>query len=209
MAPKPAPVVAAPKPEVKAASVDLKGTLMEVVAAKTGYPAEMLELGMELEADLGIDSIKRVEILSALKERVPGLPDLDAGKMATLTTLGAVLEHVGGAAAHTNGATKPATPAPKPAPAVVAAPAAPAASADLKGTLMEVVATKTGYPAEMLELGMELEADLGIDSIKRVEILSALKERVPGLPDLDAGKMATLTTLGAVLNHLEQSPGFF
>jgi acyl carrier protein len=61
----------------------------------------------------------------------------------------------------------------------------------------------------MLELGMELEADLGIDSIKRVEILSALKERVPGLPDLDAGKMATLTTLGAVLNHLEQSPGFF
>ena len=74
---------------------------------------------------------------------------------------------------------------------------------------MEVVAVKTGYPADMLELEMELEADLGIDSIKRVEILSALKERVPGLPDLDANRMATLTTLGAVLAHLEQKPDFF
>jgi polyketide-type polyunsaturated fatty acid synthase PfaA len=116
-------------------------------------------------------------------------------------------------------APKPAhvtTPAPvaAPKPAPVAAPVAPpvpiaAASPDLKGALMEVVAVKTGYPADMLELGMELEADLGIDSIKRVEILSALKERVPGLPDLDANRMATLTTLGAVLAHLEQKRDFF
>ena len=33
--------------------------------------AEMIELGMDLESDLGIDSIKRVEILSALA-RAPG-----------------------------------------------------------------------------------------------------------------------------------------
>ena len=34
------------------------------VADKTGYPADMLGMEMHLEADLGIDSIKRVEILS-------------------------------------------------------------------------------------------------------------------------------------------------
>ena len=45
--------------------------LLEVVAEKTGYPAEMLELDMQLDADLGIDSIKRVEILSALQDRLP------------------------------------------------------------------------------------------------------------------------------------------
>jgi polyketide-type polyunsaturated fatty acid synthase PfaA len=113
-------------------------------------------------------------------------------------------------------AAAPAPVKPAPAPVVkaapvapVAAPVAPSATNDLNQTLMEVVAAKTGYPADMLELGMELEADLGIDSIKRVEILSALKERVPGLPDLDASRMASLTTLGAVLSHLEQRPGFF
>ena len=42
-----------------------------MVAEKTGYPTEMLELDMELEADLGIDSIKRVEILSAMQEKHP------------------------------------------------------------------------------------------------------------------------------------------
>ncbi|MEX2668382.1 beta-ketoacyl synthase N-terminal-like domain-containing protein, partial [Candidatus Uabimicrobium amorphum] len=36
-------------------------TLLEVIAEKTGYPTEMLEMSMELDSDLGIDSIKRVE----------------------------------------------------------------------------------------------------------------------------------------------------
>ena len=48
--------------------------LLQVVAEKTGYPVEMLELDMQLDDDLGIDSIKRVEILSALQDRLPEAP---------------------------------------------------------------------------------------------------------------------------------------
>ena len=51
-----------------------RDSLIDVVAEKTGYPAEVLDLDMQLDADLGIDSIKRVEILSALQERFPDLP---------------------------------------------------------------------------------------------------------------------------------------
>ncbi len=47
--------------------------LAAIVADKTGYPAEMLRPEMALEADLGIDSIKRVEILSAMRDAVPEL----------------------------------------------------------------------------------------------------------------------------------------
>ena len=47
---------------------------MEIVADKTGYPADMLELDMRLDTDLGIDSIKRVEIFSAIQDRLPGMP---------------------------------------------------------------------------------------------------------------------------------------
>ena len=52
----------------------LSAILLEVVADKTGYPAEMLNLEMHLDSDLGIDSIKRVEILSALQDKMPNLP---------------------------------------------------------------------------------------------------------------------------------------
>lgn len=42
--------------------------LLHIVSDKTGYPAEMLDLNLDLEADLGIDSIKRVEILGAFQQ---------------------------------------------------------------------------------------------------------------------------------------------
>ncbi|MBX7195271.1 MAG: acyltransferase domain-containing protein, partial [Sandaracinaceae bacterium] len=77
----PAPVVAVARPVAAAPSVDLEATMLAVVAEKTGYPAEMITPAMELEADLGIDSIKRVEILSAVRERAPGLPELDPAQL--------------------------------------------------------------------------------------------------------------------------------
>jgi acyl transferase domain-containing protein/NAD(P)H-dependent flavin oxidoreductase YrpB (nitropropane dioxygenase family)/NAD(P)-dependent dehydrogenase (short-subunit alcohol dehydrogenase family) len=47
--------------------------LLQLVRERTGYPAEMLRLDLDLEADLGIDSIKRVEILGSLREALPAL----------------------------------------------------------------------------------------------------------------------------------------
>ena len=89
----PAPVAAAP---VAAPALDLHALLMQVVADKTGYPAEMLSAEMNLEADLGIDSIKRVEILSAMREEAPQLPEVDAGAMAELQTLGQIVDYMNG-----------------------------------------------------------------------------------------------------------------
>ena len=54
---------------------------------------------------------------------------------------------------------------------------------------------------------MELEADLGIDSIKRVEILSAMQDLVPGLPDVDLAVMASLATLGEIVDYLSSQMG--
>ncbi|MFN9944250.1 MAG: phosphopantetheine-binding protein, partial [bacterium] len=73
--------------------------------------------------------------------------------------------------------------------------------------MLAVVAEKTGYPAEMITREMELEADLGIDSIKRVEILSAVRERAPGLPELDPAQLGALRTVGQIVAHLEKAIG--
>ena len=79
-----APTVAEPAGSVAAA---VEGVLLEVVAEKTGYPVGMLDLGMALDADLGVDSIKRVEILSALQERLPDAPVVKPEHLGTLHTL--------------------------------------------------------------------------------------------------------------------------
>src|SRR5207249_1170957 len=42
--------------------------LIEVVSERTGYPPDMLDININLEADLGIDSIKHVEILTVLQQ---------------------------------------------------------------------------------------------------------------------------------------------
>jgi NAD(P)-dependent dehydrogenase (short-subunit alcohol dehydrogenase family)/acyl carrier protein len=78
---------------------------------------------------------------------------------------------------------------------------------DFQELLLEVVAEKTGYPREILAMEMGLEADLGIDSIKRVEILSTLKDRMPGLPEVDPSQIPNLQTLGQVLEFIEQHGG--
>ena len=109
-----AATASAPQP-----AVDVVAALVEVVAQTTGYPRETLELGMDMEADLGIDSIKRVEILSLLSKRVPNAPSVNPEKLSALRTLQQVVDFIRSASP----APAPApTPAPTPAPALSATP---------------------------------------------------------------------------------------
>lgn len=191
----PAPVIVAAPVAVAAPAPtqDLAALLLAIVADKTGYPAEMINLDMDLEADLGVDSIKRVEILAALHTQGSLVAQTELGKMSGMHTLRQIAEYLQGGA-------------------VVSAPAAslpmaqPAAAVDdIAAILLGVVADKTGYPVEMLDLAMDIEADLGIDSIKRVEILAAMTERVPGLSK-DRARPSALHTLADIVAYLGATP---
>jgi len=167
----------------------------------------MLELEMDMEADLGIDSIKRVEILGALQDAYSALPDVETDALAELRTLGSILEYV---TAQTAGSEQPVAAAAEAVPDVPAQAAdvmpAELASSELESLgdeLLAIVSEKTGYPAEMLELEMDMEADLGIDSIKRVEILGALQDLHPNLPDVETEVLAELRTLAQILDYMK------
>jgi acyl transferase domain-containing protein/acyl carrier protein len=197
----PAPVA------VSAASSELVTQMLEVVAEKTGYPVEMLDLSMALEADLGIDSIKRVEILSAVQQRIPSLPEVETSTMAALCTLREITDYLHGLSApptHNGTAAHNGT---APTHHETAAPPGAVAGGELVTQMLEVVAEKTGYPVEMLDLSMALEADLGIDSIKRVEILSAVQQRIPTLPEVETSTMAALGTLQEIIDYLHSLAG--
>ncbi|MDN5280519.1 MAG: hypothetical protein PWR01_4484, partial [Clostridiales bacterium] len=83
----------------------------------------------------------------------------------------------------------------------------PVATENVSAILMEVVSEKTGYPADMLNLEMDMESDLGIDSIKRVEIMSAMQEKLPNAPVVQPDQLGKLRTLSQIIEHLGQSSG--
>ncbi|MCU7995019.1 phosphopantetheine-binding protein [Shewanella glacialipiscicola] len=194
-----AQTIAAPASNGLSAAL-VQQTMMAVVADKTGYPTEMLELSMDMEADLGIDSIKRVEILGTVQDELPSLPELNPEDLAECRTLGEIVGYMN--------SKLPATVSVVVSPTAPRTPAANGLSAEkVQQTMMAVVADKTGYPTEMLELSMDMEADLGIDSIKRVEILGTVQDELPGLPELNPEDLAECRTLGEIVGYMQSKLG--
>jgi acyl transferase domain-containing protein/NAD(P)-dependent dehydrogenase (short-subunit alcohol dehydrogenase family) len=167
--------------------------VLAVVAEKTGYPVEMLNLDMGLDSDLGVDSIKRVEIMAALRGRLPSAPEIKPEHLGSLQTLQQVVEFLGAGNSQASSAVVP----------------VPAVVPDVSGAseaLLAVVAEKTGYPVEMLNLDMGLDSDLGVDSIKRVEIMAAIRGRLPSAPEIKPEHLGMLQTLRQVVEFLTASP---
>jgi acyl carrier protein len=177
--------------------MDAVALVRGIIADKTGYPEDMLDAEMDLEGELGVDSIKQVEILSTLREQLPELPEIDPERLVELRTIAAIADMVSGATS----SSKVLTPAPKTTQAAVPQPTAPApenSGAITADVVRSLIAEKTGYPEDMLEDDMDLEGELGVDSIKQVEILSALREQHPGLPEADPEALVELRSIRAI-----------
>jgi hypothetical protein len=61
----------APQTEIDLDDDALVEALLNLISERTGYPIDMLEAGLDLESDLGIDSIKRIEILNNFQKLLP------------------------------------------------------------------------------------------------------------------------------------------
>ncbi len=98
-----APVVEELKDATPTPAGDVADRLLAIVSERTGYPPDMLDLDLHIEADLGIDSIKRVEILGAIqREFLPAGGGLDTEAiedLIALTTLEQIIAWVEGAVA--------------------------------------------------------------------------------------------------------------
>ena len=70
------------------------------------------------------------------------------------------------------------------APVAAAAPVVPARAApgadEVSRRWCGIVAEQTGYPLELLDLDLDLEADLGVDTVKQAEVFAAVRETVRG-----------------------------
>ena len=232
-APAAAPETASPGVNVS----ELEQFLINFVVEQTGYPPEVVELDADLEADLGIDSIKKAQMFGELQEYFDVTPT-DNLTLDDFPTLRHIVNFL--ASVPTKGdapiasASQPAAPAPPPAPApapqpapqaaaAVAPPSTPPAGAapaaatapatsspgvdvtELEQFLINFVVEQTGYPPEVVELDADLEADLGIDSIKKAQMFGELQEYFDVTPT-DNLTLDDFPTLRHIVNFLANVP---
>ena len=57
-----------PQPKAIEAADPVKERLLALVVEKTGYPIDMLDLDLDMEADLGVDTVKQAELFAAIRE---------------------------------------------------------------------------------------------------------------------------------------------
>ena len=167
---------------------------------KTGYPKDMLDLELDLEADLGVDTVKQAEMFAAIRE-IYNIPRDENRKLRDYPTLAHVIRFVFENRPDLAGRTF--------APPVsdsrgIRAGTSSAATLKLSRTtpsrekVLEIVAEKTGYPKDMLDLDLDLEADLGVDTVKQAEMFAAVRAAY-NIPRDENLKLRDFPTLAHVI----------
>ncbi|HQH91853.1 MAG TPA: SDR family NAD(P)-dependent oxidoreductase, partial [Dermatophilaceae bacterium] len=172
-----APAYAEPAPVAAPAGDSVIDKVIEIVAQLTGYPADLLDPDLDLEADLGVDTVKQAEVFAAVREHYNVERD-DTMKLRDFPTI----KHVAGWIRGKAGIPEPSAAPVAAAPAAASVETAPVAAAAPAGTdevtqkVIEIVAQLTGYPADLLDPDLDLEADLGVDTVKQAEVFAAVRE---------------------------------
>ena len=202
--------------------------MLALVAEKTGYPTEMLELDLDLEADLGIDTVKQAETFASVREEFD-IPLQENLNLRDYPTLGRVIDFVHemrpdlaevksqrsevrnqksevrdqrSEISPTSDLGSP-TSAPVPTSDLGPPTSVPLTSDPVEERVLALVAEKTGYPTEMLELDLDLEADLGIDTVKQAETFASVREEFD-IPLQENLNLRDYPTLGSVIDFVHE-----
>jgi acyl transferase domain-containing protein/acyl carrier protein/NAD(P)-dependent dehydrogenase (short-subunit alcohol dehydrogenase family) len=198
------PVAPKPTAPAAAAAVDpVQEKVLAIIADKSGYPPDMLEMDLDLEADLGIDTVKQAEMFAAIREAYD-IPRDDNLKLRDFPTLAHAVQFVYERRPDMKSEAAGAAPAPAPdaASTPAAAPIAPSSIEDeVKSKVLQIVSEQTGYPVDMLDLDLDLEADLGIDTVKQAETFAAIREAYD-IPRDDNLKLRDFPTLAHTIQFV-------
>jgi NADP-dependent 3-hydroxy acid dehydrogenase YdfG/acyl carrier protein len=143
--------------------------VLDIVAAETGYPPDMLDLDLDLEADLGIDTVKQAEMFAAIREEW-GIERDDSVALRDYPTLQHVIEFV-----YERTDLQPAAATPAPAPTAAPATAAVEATVDLiRGDDAAAAAIPRRVPGAVLRPSLEMTraTHVALDDSSRVIVMA-------------------------------------
>ncbi|MEZ6127369.1 MAG: beta-ketoacyl synthase N-terminal-like domain-containing protein [Planctomycetaceae bacterium] len=176
------------------ANATVRRFLLDLVVELTGYDRDILDFDAHLEADLGLDSIKIAQIVGELAEWAElnvAAGDLRLSNIRTLDDIAALAADIDLPDVEASGNVTPADAATRPTAASVAE------------LLVDFVVDLTGYDREIVDLDADLEAELGLDSIKIAQIVGELQEqfelRSLRADELSLGDFRTLRSIQTFL----------
>ncbi len=198
---------------------DIQGFLVDFVVEQTGYPEELVDLDADLEADLGIDSIKKAQMFGEIGwhfKVAPPSGNVTLDDFPTLRhVLGFLVESLGQGKAHvpaTFAQTNPVAgsslaeeleaPQLETLESLVESNTAVGQAEEIQSFLTNFVVEQTGYPEDLVELDADLEADLGIDSIKKAQMFGEIGWHFKVAPPSGDVTLDDFPTLRHVLNFL-------
>ncbi|ARZ69733.1 hypothetical protein SMD11_4122 [Streptomyces albireticuli] len=191
----PAAAGTGPKAAVERGAV--ADAIRSIYAAALEYPEEVFTEDVLLEAELGVDSVKQVELLTRVSEHY-GLPPRDTGfRLVEIDTMAKVVDFF--VANLGDGAAELDVPQEKTATELPAEQAAVERGA-VADAIRSIYAAALEYPEEVFTEDVLLEAELGVDSVKQVELLTRVSEHY-GLPPRDTGfRLVEIDTMAKVVD---------
>ena len=185
----------------------VKERILALVVEKTGYPLDMLALDLDLEADLGIDTVKQAEMFAAIREMY-NIPRDENLKLRDFPTLAHVIRFASGNVGQVANLRADCQSAQdgagnQPARRIPSCPTSERINNDsIEEKVLAIVTEKTGYPKDMLDLDLDLEADLGIDTVKQAEMFAAIRE-IYNIPRDENLKLRDFPTLAHVIRFAQ------
>lgn len=177
--------------------------LMDTVSRITGYPPDILDPEADMESELGVESLKRIEIVESVMRAFPALTERGTEQLSRIRTLRAWADALTELETEAPAADTPSL--------AGASPADRLAPADRQQLLLRIVSEVTGYPEDLLGTEQDLEADFGIDSLRRIEIAERFGESVSKASTIDLreclpklGRLRTLAEWVRYVVDLEQ-----
>ena len=191
------------QPETEAVPLQLKASslsasqlrifLRDLVVELTGYSPDIVDFDADLEADLGIDSIKKAQILGELGEWMGLSVRPDSLRLDSVRTLDDAISTavglaesqgvaVSSASAVSNDAIEPSvntSASPNDTLTTSASSASPAlpTAGHLDALLVDYVIDQTGYTRDIVDIDADLESELGLDSIKMAQLIGEMREQ--------------------------------
>jgi acyl transferase domain-containing protein/NAD(P)-dependent dehydrogenase (short-subunit alcohol dehydrogenase family)/acyl carrier protein len=196
----------------------IKQKIMKIVGEKTGYPEDLIEFDLDMESDLGIDTVKQAEMFGMIREAF-NIPAEEGIRIKDFPTLNHVVGFVKSKSPMKFTDTAASLIAPQAKPSVqlsqsVSDPAVPTAVMpvgvldEIRKQIMKIVGEKTGYPEDLIEFDLDMESDLGIDTVKQAEMFGMIREAF-NIPAEEGIRIKDFPTLNHVIGFVtSKSPKY-
>jgi NAD(P)-dependent dehydrogenase (short-subunit alcohol dehydrogenase family)/acyl carrier protein len=171
--------------------------VLEIYSDITKYPKDMLELSMEIEADLGIDTVKQATIFSILADRFE-LNISEGEGLSNYPTIGHIVQLILEKTGSEKFVEKPQVHN-----EIIGA-QKEFLTSDYENEVLKLVSDITQYPVDLLEKEMDMEADLGIDTVKQATIISMIKEKYQ-IEDEKSENISGYHTIGSLIELAGQN----